>query len=117
QEWRDGRVEKVRIKGGVMVIVKDVTGNRYLVVTNTKEHVGLIETGVVGYGVAIVLRDLDSTEIFPEMDIDHTSHGIRAVHGRSTRLQNFDALDRRERDGIDIDKGAPEHSGNTAPVY
>ena len=56
------------------------------------------------------------TEIFPQVDIDHTSHGVRTVNGRSARLQNFDALNRRERDGIDIDKGATEHSGNTAPV-
>ena len=37
-----------------MVIVKDVTGNGHLVVTNTKEDVGLIEPGIFGYGVAII---------------------------------------------------------------
>ena len=111
------RVAPVSVKGGVMVKVKDVTGNGHLVVTNTKEHVRLIKPRVFVQGVAIVLRKLGSTEIFPEVDIDHTSHGVRTVHGRSARLQNFDALNRRERDRIDIDKGATEHSGNTAPVH
>src|SRR5207253_142724 len=44
------------------------------------------------------------------------SHSVRAVHCRSARLQNFDALNRRHRDGIDIDKGASEHSSNTASI-
>ena len=48
-----------------MVIVKDVTGNGYLVIPNTKEYVRLIGTGVLIQGVAIILRDLDSSEIFP----------------------------------------------------
>ena len=99
-----------------MVKIKDVTGNGHFVVTNTEEDVGLIEPGIFGYGVAIILRDLGPTEIFPQVDIDHTGHGVRTVNGGSARLQNFDALNRRERDGIDIDKGATEHSGNTAPV-
>src|SRR6478672_1530173 len=99
-----------------MVKVKDVTGNGYLVITHAEEDVRLIKTRVVGYGVAIILRDLDSTEIFPEVNIDHTGHGVRTVHGRSARLQNFDALDRSKRDRIDIDKSPTEHSGNTAPV-
>ena len=99
-----------------MVIVKDVTGNGYLVITHTKEYVPLIETSVFVQGVAIILRELDSSEIFPQVDIDHTSHRVRAVNGRSARLQNFDALGRRERDRIEIDKGATEHSGNTASV-
>ena len=52
------RVAPISVKGGVMVIVKDVTGNGYLVVTNTKEHVRLVKTGVFVQGVAIVLRDV-----------------------------------------------------------
>src|SRR5438034_9037469 len=99
-----------------MVIVKDVTGNGHLVVTNTKEDVGLIEPGIFGYGIAIVLRDLGPTEIFPEVDIDHTGYGVRTVHGRSARLQNFDALNRRHRDRIDIEKRATANPSNAAPA-
>src|SRR5205085_888350 len=116
QEWRGARVGKISVKRVVMVEVKDVTGNGHLVIPNTKEDVRLISTGVVGYGVAIIFRHLDPSEIFPQLDIDHPSHGVRAVHRRSARLQNFDALNRRHRDGIDIDKGASEHSSNTASI-
>ena len=83
QEWRYERVTPVAVKGGVMMIVKDVTANRDFVITNTKEHVCLIGSRIFVQGVAIVLRDLDPAEIFPEVDIDHTSHGVRAVHRRS----------------------------------
>src|SRR5438105_6958125 len=99
-----------------MVKVKDVTGNGYLVIAHTKQYVRLIGTGVFVQGVAIILRDLDSSEIFPQLDIDHTGYGVRAVHSRSARLQNFDALNRCERDGVDIDKATTEHSGNTASI-
>jgi hypothetical protein len=52
-----------------MVIVKDVAGNGHLVVPNTEEHVGLIGTRIFVQGVAIILRDLGPTEIFPQLDI------------------------------------------------
>src|SRR5262249_7786561 len=99
-----------------MVIVKDVTGNGYLVVTYTKENVGLISTAIFVKSIAIILRDWDPSEIFPEVAIDHAGHGVRAVHGRSARLQNFDALNCRERDRIDIDKAGTKHSGHTPPI-
>ena len=53
-----------------MVKVKDVTGNGNFVVPHAEQHVRLIGTGVFVQGVAIILRDLDSSEIFPQLDID-----------------------------------------------
>ena len=60
-----------------MVKVKDVTGNGDFVITNAKEEVGLKGTRIFVQGVAIICRNLGPAEIFPQLDIDHTGHGIR----------------------------------------
>ena len=58
----------------------------------------------------------------PELDVDHAGDGICAVSGRSAVLQDFNALDRRARDGIEIDKslgaisGSERIGGDTPPI-
>jgi hypothetical protein len=48
----------------------------------------------------------------PELDVDHSGDGICAVSGRCAVLQDFNAVDRCARDGIEIDKSLGAISGS-----
>ncbi len=43
--------------------------------------------------------------ILAKDDVHHTCHRVRAVNGRSAVLEDFDALDGRERNRIQVDEG------------
>ena len=47
--------------------------------------------------------ELDSFGVVFEDDVDHSGDGVRAVLGRGTVAQNFNAFDRSFGNGIEID--------------
>ena len=48
--------------------------------------------------------DFCSAVVVPELDVDHAGDGICAINGRSAVFQDFNAVDRCARNGIEIDK-------------
>ena len=54
--------------------------------------------------VSVIDARFRSAIIVSQLDIDHARDGVRAVNGRGTVFQNFNALDRRLRNGVEIDK-------------
>src|SRR3546814_15177137 len=53
---------------------------------------------------ALLRVQFDTAEIFPELEIDHASQGIRSINGRSTARDNLCAGNQRCRDAVEIDK-------------
>src|SRR6266404_6268133 len=99
-----------------MVIEKDVTGDAHFVVANSKENVAVVETGVFIQGVAVLEGYLCAPIIFIELDVDNARNCIRPVGGRRAVLQNFDALNGRKRDGIQIGVTSRWITRNTAAI-
>src|SRR3546814_13571291 len=53
---------------------------------------------------ALLCVQFDTAEIFPELEIDHASQGIRSINGRSTARDNLCAGNQRCRDAVEIDR-------------
>src|SRR3546814_4392017 len=53
---------------------------------------------------ALLRVQFDTAEIFPELEIDHASQGIRSINGRSTARDNLCAGNQRCRDAVEIDR-------------
>ena len=104
EERRDGRIGPVPIGDGVAMIIIHRTGDLRLVVADAKYDRRLKETGVVVLGVAVVDGGFGTAVIVTQLKVHHTSDRIRAINGRGTVLQNFDAFNGRFRDRIQIHK-------------
>src|SRR3546814_9479309 len=53
---------------------------------------------------ALLRVQFDTAEIFPELEIDHASQGIRPINGRSTARDTLCAGNQRCRDAVEIDR-------------
>ena len=65
----------------------------------------LRETIPVVVLIAADLLDLEAIEPCVEDEVDDTGNGIRAIDGGRAAGQDFDALDDRRRDAVDIGNG------------
>ena len=55
--------------------------------------------------VALAKRDLGPLIILPQHVVDHTRHRVGAVNRRGTVRDDFDPLDRRQRNGVRFSEG------------
>ena len=55
------------------------------------------------FGNTVLGVDIQTLEIVLQHEIDHASHGVRAVHGRCATGDHFDRLDGGCRNGVDVD--------------
>ncbi len=53
----------------------------------------------------VVAFDLNALEVVVHDEVDHAGHGVRAVDGRCAAGQDFDALDQRGRDLVQVGRG------------
>src|SRR3546814_10965298 len=53
---------------------------------------------------ALLCVQFDTADIFPELEIDHASQGIRSINGRSTARDNLCAGNQRCRDAVELDR-------------
>ncbi len=74
----------------------------------------LVQAALVG--AAEAAADLGTFEVLPGDDVDHAGHGIGTVHGRGTVLEHFDALDRHQRQRVEVDEGVGQATGREAVV-
>ena len=73
--------------------------------------VGEIGLHVLGVRVAVIVdagvrHQLHALEVIVELEVHHACDRIRAVHRRGAAGQNFDAVDERHRNLIDVGTGA-----------
>ncbi|KAG0941864.1 hypothetical protein G6F31_014956 [Rhizopus arrhizus] len=61
-----------------------------------------LEVGVVG---AVTGFDLATVATVVEDHVDHAGHGIRAIQRTGAIAQHFDALDRTDRNRVEVDRG------------
>src|SRR6266404_6810870 len=98
------------------MIEPDVTGDAHFIVANSKENVAVVETSVFIQRVAVLEGQLCATVVFIELDVDNARNRIRSVGGRSAVFQNFDALNGRKRNGIQIDETGSGEPHDTAAI-
>src|SRR6266699_948928 len=89
-----------------MMIEPDVTGHADFVVARPEENVAAVEAGIFIQGVAVLEGHHCATVVFPQFEVDNTGNGVGTVSGRRAIFQNFDALNGRKRNGIQIDETA-----------
>src|SRR3546814_18174819 len=65
---------------------------------------------------ALLCVQFDTAEIFPELEIDHASQGIRSINGRSTARDNLCAGNQRCRDAVEIESIEQDRRLNPFPV-
>src|SRR3546814_9407183 len=53
---------------------------------------------------ALLRVQFDTAELFPELEIDHASQGIRSINGRSPPRDNPFAGNQRCREAVEIDR-------------
>ncbi len=66
----------------------------------------LVRLGAAATGrLAMVGRQFDTLVVLAQDEVDHAGHCIATVDARSAVLQHFDAVDRAQRDRVDVDVG------------
>src|SRR5690606_14588685 len=60
-------------------------------------------------GLAVAVTQLGAVEVLAQDDVDHAADGVGAVHRRSAVGQDLDALDRGQRDGVDVGARGGRH--------
>src|SRR5690606_37057176 len=60
-------------------------------------------------GRAVAVADLDAVEVLAGDDVHHAADRVGTVHGRSAVGQDLDALDRSQRDGVEVGAGRGSH--------
>src|SRR5204863_6723878 len=98
------------IRDRVAVIEIYHTSHVGLSIAHTEEERGRVFTTVFVERVAIFEGHFRAMIIMTQLDVDDTRDGIRTVGGRGAILQNFDALNRRRWNRIQID----EHNADDA---
>src|SRR5690348_7316796 len=79
-------------------------GDLRLVVTDAEYDGGLKETRIFVLGIAVLDSGFGTAVVVTQLKVHHTSDCIRAINGRGAVLQNFNALNRGERDRIQVHK-------------
>ena len=64
--------------------------------------------------VAIAGGNLEAVEVLAQDDVDDARDGVGAVHGRGAVLEDFDTLDRRHGDRVDVDEVGGDAFGERA---
>src|SRR5699024_242835 len=59
-----------------------------------------IATGLLG--MALAVHELGAGEVLAGDDVDHAADGIGTVNGRSTVGQDFNTLDSRQRNDVEV---------------
>src|SRR4029077_4090363 len=67
-------------------------------------------------GVSIRASDLEAAEFVYQNDVEHTRNCIGSIDGGSAILQNFDAVDHRERNQVDVHANSICIRGDAFPV-
>src|SRR6266480_208114 len=99
-----GNVAITTVDGGPIVGI----GNDHdigLVISRPGNHPRLELACVIGgaqVGVANTVSNLQTTEFVFQKDVEHTSHRIAAINGRSAILQNVDVINHGEGNEIDV---------------
>ncbi|MNI67433.1 hypothetical protein D3C81_885530 [compost metagenome] len=76
-----------------------------LEVTEAGQQVGLALVQAALGGGAETTAHFHALEVATQDDVDDAGDGVRAVHRRGAILQHFDALDRADRQRIEVDEG------------
>src|SRR5450830_105888 len=75
--------------------------------------IGIVAAGNRSFGVlataaggwrTIAAGHFNTIDMFGQNEVDHTGHGITAVHARCAVFQYLDAFNCRQRNGVDIDR-------------
>ena len=76
----------------------------------------LIALGVTAIGNAGLNVELQALEIVFQDDVDDAGHGIGAVHGGRPAGNNFDSLDERRGNGVQVNRGCARLGADVAPA-
>ena len=87
---------------GVLVGVLCSDDQVGLVVAETEDAAEALILGVAPLRKAVASREIKALELLVEDDVDHAADRFRAVDGRRTVLEDFDALHQRRREEVDI---------------
>ena len=67
-------------------------------------------------GPVAAARNLQAGIVLAQDEVDHAANRVRAVDGRSPVLEDFHALDRIERNRVEVHRAASQAVGRDAPA-
>src|SRR5690606_22185016 len=67
------------------------------------------QVAALGLGLAVAVAQLGAVEVLAQDDVDHAADRVGAVHGRGAVGQDLDALDRGQRDRVEVSAGGGGH--------
>ncbi len=85
----------------------------------SEDQTDTLAPAAAGLGLAIVGRDLGALEVLAQDEVHHAPDRVAAVNGRGALLQDFNPLDRRQRQAVHVDRRAVGHDavrGNAPAV-
>src|SRR5207302_400447 len=96
-----------------------------LVISGARFQPGLPLTHFIGRSqirVPVTAPDLQATEFVHQKEVHHAGHGVSAVDGRGTILEDVDVIDHWERNEVNVYTrtgagGAQRTSGETFAIY
>src|SRR5690606_31181488 len=79
------------------------------VVGDAEDGRSVFQVTALDLGLAVAVTQLGAVEVLAQDDVDHAADGVGAVHRRSAVGQDLDALDRGQRDGVDVGARGGRH--------